>query len=511
MKNQLLPLVKLLFIFFILFGCSKKSDPVNEELSINGILQNEAIPYQTVDISGSQFSGSLEDYKVIFGGQEVSVETVQTDNITFVIPLNANLGTNSVSLNYQDINYNIGEIEVLDYKNIFPENTAAISTDDDNYPYVIIDSSNTVIVPHIIEGKLQDFTLRLTDGTETFVEVNELGLPKHLYRDNINILLDGYDLENFTVNIGYYLNNEIEDIKFHYGIELNPELFEEYRTYNTTTKRSNTESALQGLGIGLGVLGCTASIIAMTTGVGAPVGILGASYTCGSALYDIYKAINPENNSEVADYALGFTGIKMNMIGCLDRPTAAGILQAMTTCGGLLVDAAKAANIAHENYASQFQNEIEQFRSILSTGFGDIKITLSWDTEADIDLWVTDPNNEKIWYENPQSASGGTLDRDDTDGYGAENIYWPVNESPFGTYIVQIHYFGPEDGPTTNCTIRIKNFGNENVYRQALTPDGLATIAIFEAGEQHRINFQKVKIDKISSGLLPKKKLGFSE
>jgi hypothetical protein len=86
---------------------------------------------------------------------------------------------------------------------------------------------------------------------------------------------------------------------------------------------------------------------------------------------------------------------------------------------------------------------------------GVLQIGLSWDTEGtDVDLWVTDPTGEKVYYGNSTSASGGYLDRDDTDGIGPENIYW-VDHIPDGNYIIQVHYFS--GGALTNYTVKATN------------------------------------------------------
>ena len=93
----------------------------------------------------------------------------------------------------------------------------------------------------------------------------------------------------------------------------------------------------------------------------------------------------------------------------------------------------------------------------LSDSNGVIQVGLSWDTDqTDIDLHVTDPSGEEIFFSHPNSASGGYLDRDDTDGFGPENIYW-INDIPDGTYKVHVVYYGPSTGPTTNYTIKVIN------------------------------------------------------
>ena len=110
---------------------------------------------------------------------------------------------------------------------------------------------------------------------------------------------------------------------------------------------------------------------------------------------------------------------------------------------------------------------------------GVLQFGLSWTTnDTDIDLWVTDPAGETIYYAHEASYSGGYLDRDDTDGYGPENIYW-VKDIPDGTYTVQVHYYGPSDGPATPYTVKIVNgLGVSQSFQGVLSgKDDLATVA----------------------------------
>lgn len=87
---------------------------------------------------------------------------------------------------------------------------------------------------------------------------------------------------------------------------------------------------------------------------------------------------------------------------------------------------------------------------------GVLQFGLAWNTATDIDLWVTDPSGEKIYYAHRNSAAGGYLDRDDTDGFGPENIYYRRN-IPDGAYLVQAHYYGPSSGPSTEVTLKVSN------------------------------------------------------
>lgn len=71
----------------------------------------------------------------------------------------------------------------------------------------------------------------------------------------------------------------------------------------------------------------------------------------------------------------------------------------------------------------------------------DIKIYLTWDTDrSDVDLWVTNPAGEKVFYEHKAGKFGDALYDDITTGYGPESYTAPKAEP--GTYLVQVNYYG---------------------------------------------------------------------
>lgn len=70
----------------------------------------------------------------------------------------------------------------------------------------------------------------------------------------------------------------------------------------------------------------------------------------------------------------------------------------------------------------------------------DLRITLTWDTPStDLDLWVTGPDGEKVFYQHKHGQAGGVLDTDVTDGYGPET--YTLARSRPGTYKVEVHYY----------------------------------------------------------------------
>ena len=89
----------------------------------------------------------------------------------------------------------------------------------------------------------------------------------------------------------------------------------------------------------------------------------------------------------------------------------------------------------------EISNTLETCIDVLALGSGILQVSLSWDNTADVDIWVTDTSGTKIYFANPSSATGGSLDRDDVNGYGPENIFW--ENAPDGSYLVEVnHYAG---------------------------------------------------------------------
>ena len=71
----------------------------------------------------------------------------------------------------------------------------------------------------------------------------------------------------------------------------------------------------------------------------------------------------------------------------------------------------------------------------------DIRIVLNWDADnTDVDLWVTEPNQEKCMYSYKLTSNGGRISNDFTQGYGPEEYL--IRNAPKGTYQIQAHYFG---------------------------------------------------------------------
>ena len=71
----------------------------------------------------------------------------------------------------------------------------------------------------------------------------------------------------------------------------------------------------------------------------------------------------------------------------------------------------------------------------------DIKVYLTWDTDrSDVDLWVTNPAGERVFYGHKTGKFGEALYDDVTTGYGPESFTAPHAQG--GEYLVQVNYFG---------------------------------------------------------------------
>ena len=71
----------------------------------------------------------------------------------------------------------------------------------------------------------------------------------------------------------------------------------------------------------------------------------------------------------------------------------------------------------------------------------DIRVVLTWDTDnSDMDLWVTDPEEERCFYGHRQTYLGGIISQDVTGGYGPEEFM--LKKASKGNYKIEVNYYG---------------------------------------------------------------------
>ena len=104
--------------------------------------------------------------------------------------------------------------------------------------------------------------------------------------------------------------------------------------------------------------------------------------------------------------------------------------------------------------------------SVLPVGTGDVEVALTMSEPTDLDLYVTDPTGNTVYYGNTEGVSGGHLDLDANAACGAnvgidnEHVYWPTGRAPRGTYTVRVaHYESCIEGRPVDYRITVRNCG----------------------------------------------------
>ncbi|MCE3225475.1 MAG: hypothetical protein K0S32_26 [Bacteroidetes bacterium] len=102
----------------------------------------------------------------------------------------------------------------------------------------------------------------------------------------------------------------------------------------------------------------------------------------------------------------------------------------------------------------------------------DMRVVMNWDTDnCDIDLWVTDENNEKCFYGYNLTQSGGRISNDFTGGYGPEVFMQKKTNN--GNYTIDANYYGSRSqsltGPVTVQAEIYTNYGRKNEKKKVIT------------------------------------------
>jgi len=322
------------------------------------------------------------------------------------------------------------------------------------------------------------------NGEGFLVWTNQEGYPVRAYVDEHVYLFSNYT--NTTVDVAVVnpegeitISREISTTNF----ETTPADIPSLNTLDKHLLKTGSNlipaefswaKTLDWTGSVLSVAGCVAASVA-TGGV--------ALIPCGAAVLNVavnvYTTVSDDPNEaiEASGAAIGAFG---DGVGCATTPSGniAGILD----CAGIFVNTAAAVLHLSEDQMEEEEDRINLASGALEYEGGVIQITLTWNTGADIDLWVTDPQGEKIYWADNTSTSGGYLDVDDINGFGPENIYWEEN-APSGLYAVQVHYYGATgDYGVTDFEVFIQTLHDSKVYEGTLVYDEVVDVVSFQPG-----------------------------
>ncbi|MDF2187495.1 VIT domain-containing protein [Paraflavitalea sp. CAU 1676] len=102
----------------------------------------------------------------------------------------------------------------------------------------------------------------------------------------------------------------------------------------------------------------------------------------------------------------------------------------------------------------------------------DIRVVLNWNkNDTDMDLWVTDPNQETCYYSHKETLIGGRISKDFTRGYGPEQFL--LKKAANGKYLVKVNYYGDQQfkfsGPTTVMAEIYTHYADGRQERKLIT------------------------------------------
>merc|ERR1712137_207582 len=114
---------------------------------------------------------------------------------------------------------------------------------------------------------------------------------------------------------------------------------------------------------------------------------------------------------------------------------------------------------------------------------GSFAASLAWNNSEqrnDLDLWVTPPDGERIYYGHKTSPCGGALDvdsRQDADD-PVENIVWKAN-APRGDYKIEVCNYQPDHDKPVPCEVRIvKDGGHPQKFNVTVPGQPGATVHV---------------------------------
>lgn len=196
------------------------------------------------------------------------------------------------------------------------------------------------------------------------------------------------------------------------------------------------------------------------------------------------RAADASGGTGVTAYALSFDGYRGHFVLPATVPTELGIVSAGGSDGatlrftigapirpdGSLATSGPAfpavARIAAIDDAGRVSPWIVRQLSVLPVGTGDVEVALTMSEATDLDLYVTDPTGNAIYFGNTTGVSGGHLDLDANAACGShlginnEHIFWQQGRAPRGTYTVRVaHYESCIQGRPVDYRITVRNCG----------------------------------------------------
>lgn len=379
------------------------------------------------------------------------------------------------------------------------EGVALLATDNEEMPLIIqhIDGGRIVTIDENEDGNL-DRLVYTEDNRFLVAELNPISqLPSRITTSDNTVFLFAYKDDNTLVDIAVVQANDeigyIRDVPIDLPTRSNARASGPFEA---------VQAGLFAIGTALGSIACITTaggLVISTAGLAIPAAIA----ACGSLVVGVAGFINANSQSQSQvvghlDNTNNVYTIVQGVLGCASANFSNCVSGIITSTGLILAQ-------INGIWVTIGEDSIALAEGALNTGFGLIKVTLTWNTTSDIDLWVTDPSGERIYYAHPSSASGGFLDVDDVNGHGPENIFWQ-NSTPSGSYLVQAHYFSDNGQGSTNYNVQIEILGSVEVFTGTLSePGDLDDVFTFNISLNNAIEVRQLGTTTSQIKMPPKK------
>ena len=345
-----------------------------------------------------------------------------------------------------------------------------LTTDDAHMPYVLNNEDGQEVWFKSVSGStvIDEINFKSSDGGLTIVSLDNRGVPS-MINDGVNIYL----IENVTdVSMDVAIINQAKEIDTWRDVEIYGLLDARIRSVDVFANALHSlKNAHEVISTITGLVSCASAPV----NVFAVAGCASALFNFTSEVYDFLDANNQLGDNRFVEFFeelrasseafFDVYGVSSEIADCLS-PIAHS--NRVTACvGTFLTLGTNAIDLARE-FVSENQDLIDLARGSLNSGDGSIKVTLTWDNEADLDLHIFDPNGHEIFFGNREVSSGGFLDVDDINGFGPENIFW--EEAVNGQFVVYVNYYSGSS--RANYSVRVQSGEYTKVYHGSLFGSG---------------------------------------
>ncbi|QCX01639.1 hypothetical protein FGM00_16535 [Aggregatimonas sangjinii] len=354
---------------------------------------------------------------------------------------------------------------------------AFMNTNDPRIPYIAYhtNGAKTAMIDDDGDG-FQELMVHSEDDFETVINVDkETGLPIKMCSSDGTLALYSFKEENTKLDLAIMRPGE----PIVYARDLNSSPLANAARTSQNTSSSNCNLGPIGVTLrGVGYSWALGGLCEIRDGNG---GVRQLDNISRRACQNTFRAIhgglqipvNEEKACKQLENQPAMLGLIPGYANCASENNASDcIAQGLLEIEDLIDN-------AESVFETIGEDTVALAYGALISGYGEVKVTLTWDTTSDIDLWVTEPDGNLIFFNEPQSASGGFLDFDDVDGFGPENIFWTENP-PLGEYLVQVHYYGDNGEGATNYTVQLEVQGVVQQFQGTLeVEDQINTVAGF--------------------------------